>query len=112
MGNTEYLNFNGPIDIRGDVKLNYSNSKFQHLGFIRQLFSVQTEEYIDFEDVAIHLSIRLHYGPMTEKELSHLWIDTPNDVDNVIKDFRATPFVKKLLTVQPSLVNIVVEPCG
>ncbi len=111
-GNAEYLDFNEPTDIRGNLKLNYTKSKFQYLGFVRQLFSVQTEEYIDFDDVAIHLSVRLHFGTMVEDELSHLWIDTPNDIDNVVEKFQANPFVKKLITAQPSIVNIVVEPCG
>jgi hypothetical protein len=111
-GNSQYLDINEPTDLHSIAKLNYTQSKFQYLGFIRQLFAVQTEEHIDFEDVAIHLSVRLYYGPMVEKELSHLWINTPNDIDNVVKDFQTNPFVRKLITAQPSKVNIVVEPCG
>jgi hypothetical protein len=111
-GNSQYLDINEPTDLHLVSKLNYTKSKFEYLGFVRQLFSVQNEEQIDFEDVAIHLSIRLHYGPMVEKELSHLWIDTPDNVDEKVKDFKANPFVKKLINAQPSKVNIVVEPCG
>ncbi len=111
-GNSEYLDINEPTDLHSVTKLNYTKSKFQYLGFVRQLFSVQTEEHIDFEDIAIHLSVRLHYGPMVEEELSDLWINTPNDIGNVVNIFQENPFVKKLITVQPSKVNIVVEPCG
>lgn len=111
-GNSQYLDINEPTDLHRATKYLYSKSKFKYLGFVRQLFSVQTEEHLDFEDVAIHLSVRLYYGSIVEKELSHLWIDTPNDIDNVVKDFQKNPFVRNLINAQPSKINIVVEPCG
>jgi hypothetical protein len=114
-GVTRPLDILEPTDMRGigDEEINYSNSRFQYLNFTRQVFPSNGNKDVEFDDVAIQMSITLCYGATVENENSDgLWIETPNDLEHGEEKFRSTPFVNLLLKAPVSRVQIIAEHCG
>ena len=96
-----------------DDEIEYSNSRFQYLNFTRQVFPSNGNKDVEFDDVAIQMSITLCYGSTVENENSDgLWIETPNDLEHGEENFRSTPFVNLLLKTPISRVQIIAEHCG
>jgi hypothetical protein len=109
------LNILEPTDLRGigDEEITYSNSRFQYLNFTRQVFPSGGNKDVEFDDVAIQMSITLCYGSTVEKENSDsLWIESPNDLEHGEENFRSIPFVDLLLKTPVSRVEIIAQHCG
>ena len=109
------LNILEPTDLRGigEEEIEYSNSRFQYLNFTRQVFPSGGNKDVEFDDVAIQMSITLCYGVTVEKEHSDdLWIESPNDLEHGEEKFRSIPFVDLLLKTPVSRVEIIAQHCG
>jgi hypothetical protein len=114
-GVTRPLDIIEPTDMRGidDGKIKFSDSKFQYMSFTRQVFANHVNKGVEFDDVAIQMSITLCYETTAEKEKSDsLWIETPDDIERGEEKFRSTPFVNLLMKTPASRVEIITEHCG
>ncbi len=114
-GVTRPLDIFEPTDLRGigDEKIKFSSSRFQYLNFTRQVVADFGDKDVEFDDVAIQMSITLCYGSTEEKENSDdLWIETPNDVESGEEKFRSTSFVNLLMKTPVSRVEIIAQHCG
>jgi hypothetical protein len=114
-GVTRPLDIIGPTDMRGvsDEKIKFSDSKFRYLNFTRQVFANYGNKEIEFDDVAIQMSITLCYEQTTESEDSEgFWIETPSDIERGEERFRSTPFVDMLMKAPASRIEITAENCG
>jgi hypothetical protein len=114
-GVTSPLDILEPTDLRGigDEEIKYSNSRFQYLNFTRQVFPSGGNKDVEFDEVAIQMSITLCYGSTVEKENSDgLWIETPTDLEYGEERFRSIPFVNMLMKTPVSRVEIIAEHCG
>jgi hypothetical protein len=91
--------------------------KYQYLDFTRQVFANNEEKSLEFDDVAVQMSITLCYELSIGSEPnSNLWIDMPGEIERGLSKYRATPFVGILLGIPAwratVTVDIVVEkPC-
>jgi hypothetical protein len=104
-----------PTDLRAvsDGKIQFLESKYQYLDFTRQVFANNEEKNLEFDDVAVQMSIRLCYESSTGSEPnSNLWIDMPDKIERAVEKFRATPFVGMLLDMPVRRAYIMVDHCG
>jgi len=114
-GVTRPLDIFKSTDLRGigDEKIQFSSSRFQYLNFTRQVVADFGDKDVEFDDVAIQMSITLCYGSTEEKENSDdIWIETPNDVESGEEKFRSTSFVNLLMKTPVSRVEIIAQHCG
>lgn len=104
-----------PTDLRSisDEKIKFSTSRFQYLNFTRQVVTDFGNKDIEFDDVAIQMSISLFFGSTEEKGNSDsLWIETPNEVKSGEEKFRSIPFVNLLIETPASRVEIIAQYSG
>ncbi len=104
-----------PIDLRNasDDDIAFEESEQQYIDITRQVFAAGDDEDADFDDLAVHLSINLVYGPASGNEpLADQWIGNPDAIEREIKKFRSVPFVQRLLGVKASRLVATVCHCG
>lgn len=114
-GVTRPLDIIEPTDMReiSDEKIKFSDSKFQYLNFTRQVFANYGNKEIEFDDVAIQMSITLCFEQTTEREDSEgFWIESPSDIERGEERFRSTPFVNMLMKAPALRIEITAENCG
>lgn len=104
-----------PVDLRtvDEKNLFSSGLKYQYLDFTRQVFANNEEKSLDFDDVALQMSITLYFQPATGREPnSNLWIEMPTEIEQGAAKFRETPFVATLLNSPAWRATCKVENCG
>jgi hypothetical protein len=109
------LDITEPLDLRavGEDILHGLKLKRQYLDFTRQVFANNEEKSLEFDDVAVQMSMTLCYQPSTGNEPnSNLWIEMPTEIEQGVAKFRATPFVAMLLNSPAWHATYKVEYCG
>ena len=114
-GAIQPLDIHEPTDLRrlDDGDLKYADRKFQYIDFTRQVFPRSDDDDAEFDELALHMSITLCYGPATDQEVaSNLWIYTPGEIDDCLTKFRGVPFVDALLRTSANRTIMTVGHCG
>jgi len=109
------LNNTDPLDLRtvSESMLHSFESEYQYLDFTRQVFANNEEKNLEFDDVAVQMSMTLFYEPSTGSEPnSNLWIQMPSEIGQGVAKFRSTPFVKMLLNIPVWHATFTVDNCG
>lgn len=104
-----------PIDLRtvGEGTLHSLELKYQYLDFTRQVFANNEEKSLEFDDVAVQMSMTLFYEPSNGNEPnSNLWIEMPTEIEQGVAIFRATPFVGMLVNRPVGRATFTVDYCG
>jgi hypothetical protein len=108
------LLFAEPTDLRplpdDDLEFDEVESKF--LEFSRQVFAPGDDKEAAFDDLAIHMSIILLYGPASGQEQhDNTWI-TLNRMDDDMRKFMSQAFISDLLHAAPTRYVSLVGFCG
>ncbi len=114
-GKIRPLDLPEPTDLRtvSDDNIQFMEREYQYLNFTRQVFANNEQKSLEFDDVAVQMSITLCYGPSTGSEPnSNLWIDMPSEIERVLAKYRATPFVGILLRIPTWRAIVTVDHCG
>jgi hypothetical protein len=114
-GTTRPLLVSEPIDLRkrGDDNLMFAAQELRYLDFTRQVFVAGEDEEAQFDDVAVQMSITLGFQPADGTEpISNLWIETPDEIDKKVMEFREIPFVQAHLSIPAQIITIVIDHCG
>lgn len=122
-GAEEPRNLTEPVDLRTTEPVDFHTVdeetlfspglKYQYLDFTRQVFANNEEKSLDFDDVALQMSITLYFQPATGREPnSNLWIQIPTKIEQADAKFRETPFVAMLLNRPAWRATCKVENCG
>lgn len=114
-GEIRPLELTEPTDLRtmSDDDIHFMERKYQYLDFTRQVFANNEEKSLEFDDVAIQMSITLCYEPSTGSEPnSNLWIDIPGEIERALAKYHTTPFVGILLGVPARRAIVTVDHCG
>ena len=103
-----------PTDVRPlGHKIKFGTKDLRYLDFTRQVFAAGGDEGADFDDAAVQMSITLSYGPADgTEESANQWVNTPDDVDDGVREFRSAPFVQSLLQAAARNVAVTVGHCG
>lgn len=104
-----------PTDLRylADDAVRYGSERLKSLDFTRQVFAQGDDPEVEFDDLAMQMSVTLFYGAETgEEPNSNLWIDRPTDVDRRLEEFVAVPFVRSLIAVPSTRATAFVTYCG
>jgi hypothetical protein len=114
VGNEPELIFSEPTDLRpltdDDLEFDHVESKF--LEFTPQIFAPGDDDEAEFDDMAIHMSVILLYGPATVPEEGGQLSIVLNQVDHNVQEFVAQPFVSQLLHSNPTRYVSLVGYCG
>jgi hypothetical protein len=114
-GATRPLIVSGPTDLRerSDDDLTFADQEVCYLDFTRQIFVAGEDEEVEFDDVAIQMSISLGFQPADGNEpMSNLWIQTPDDLDKGVAEFKDTQFVQSHLRLPAQTITITIDHCG
>jgi hypothetical protein len=120
-GATKPLLIDGFTDLRplADEHVKMADRAERYISITRQIF-VEVEyaedvefEILEFDDLAIGLTVALFFGPAGRREpSSNLWIATPADVQVKMEEFSTVPYVNDLLDSQPLRINVYVDAVG
>ena len=102
-GVTNPLLVSEPTDLRplGDNEIAFEPVEQRYLGFTREICAPggSEKEKNSFEVIAVNLSLQLFYGPRNSAEDgSRMWANDPTEVEALMTDFYANPFVASLLS--------------
>jgi hypothetical protein len=114
-GSIRPLDIPEPTDLRtlGDDNIQFMEREYQYLNFTRQVSANNEEKSLEFDDVAVQMSITLCYEPSTGSEPnSDLWIDMPSEIERALAKYRTTPFVGILLGIPAWRAVVTVDHCG
>ena len=114
-GESRPLDLTEPTDLRAvsDGNIQFMEKRYQYLDFTRQVFANNEEKSLEFNDVAVQMSITLCYEPSIGSEPnSNLWIDMPDEIERGLSQYRATPFVGILLGIPAWRATVTVDHCG
>jgi hypothetical protein len=115
-GSTRRFRFTELTDLRklGDGDRPFSEAAYySFIDLTRQVFASDKDSKLEFDDVAVQMSVTLLYGPGREDERgSDVWVWTPEHIEAGVEKFSSLPFVKEWLT-RPALRTVItVDPCG
>lgn len=115
-GAGKHLSFPEPIDLRqlADDRIKCDDdTESVFLEFTRQVFAPDDGNAVDFDDLAISMSVFLLYGPATGREPDeNLWISSLQHIDRDVDKLISDPFVRELLHVSPTRYVSLVYYCG
>ncbi|MBI4963365.1 MAG: hypothetical protein HY913_08810 [Desulfomonile tiedjei] len=113
-GASRNLLFAEPTDLRPlkDGKLEFDDVESAFLEFTRQVFAPGDDEEAEFDDLAIHMSIILLYGPASGQEQGGQLRISLKRADDDVKEFVSQPFVSERLHADPTRYVSLVGFCG
>jgi hypothetical protein len=113
-GATQPLDLDQPRDLRNctDKELSFAQQSCRYVDFTRQVCSSGVDEEVEFDDIAVQMSITLGFEPADGSEKSSsIWISSPDEIDGAILEF-ITPDVSALIERPVKLFAIFVSRCG
>lgn len=114
-GAQQPLTVSEPTDLRrlSDSDITFAETSYRYVDVTRQVFPSNGDDTVEFDDVAVQMSITLFYEPSQGNEPSdNMWITTPNSIETNLEEFRAVPFIKELLNASVHRSVITVGHCG
>jgi hypothetical protein len=104
-GVSEHLLLSGPTDIRRftDDQLKFDHIDSPFVEFSRLVFAPGDDSEAEFDDLVIHMSIILLYGPADrEDRYGDLRISSPDQLRRGVHSFLSEPFLVEKLDITPS----------
>lgn len=109
------FNLSGPTDLRSpsDGGIGFLEEKRVYLDFTRQVSPVGDSDELEFDDLAVQMSISLYFQLADGSEPNaNLWIETTGELEEQLAAFKSIPFVQSYLTIPSQIVTIWVGGCG
>ena len=105
-GSTNAPLIDKPTDLRdSDVDTVFEDSKRLYLDFTRQVLVEPKGSDVEFDDVAIQMSLKLYYQVAQQDVRSgNMWIEAPNYVEQRKNQYIKNEFVRSLLNEHPQKV--------
>jgi hypothetical protein len=114
-GTYNRFDLSAPTDLRSlsDDEIDFLEEERVYLDFTRQVSPVGDGDELEFDDVAVQMSISLYFQLADGSEPhANLWIYDTEDLEEKLAAFKSIPFVQSYLTTPSQILTIWVGGCG
>lgn len=112
-GVSQNLLFSEPTDLRPiEDRLEFDDVVSRFLEFSRLVFAPGDDGEAELDDLAIHMSVILLYGPATGEEQDGELRMSLKQIDHAVQEFLSQPFMSQLLHADPVRYVSLVGFCG
>ena len=113
-GRTRPWLLSGPTDLRlGEASVPEADVPRRYLDVTRQIVPTGGSPDVEFDDVALQMSLTLVYEAADGSETNHnLWVETPDGLASALVTLRETPFVAGLLSRVPDRLVATIDWAG